>query len=128
VDELLALLGSSRSSLVSFWSPALAAVLTALGRSRDLEAVVENAAMPTRWLVGARAYAAAAFEEAADVYAEIGSLPDEAYARVRAAEALADAGRRAEADAQLQQALAFYRSVGAMAYIREAESLFAASA
>jgi tetratricopeptide (TPR) repeat protein len=114
--------------LVSFWSAALATVLTALGRSSDMAAVAENATVSIRWLDGARAYAAGAFEEAADVYAEIGSLPDEAYARLRAAEALVDAGRRAEADAQLQRALAFYRSVGATAYIREAESLFAASA
>jgi hypothetical protein len=38
------------------------------------------------------------------------------------------AGRRAEADTQLQQALGFYSSVGATRYIREAEALFAASA
>jgi hypothetical protein len=51
-----------------------------------------------------------------------------AIARARGTEALADAGRRVEADVQLQRALAFYRSVGATAYIWEAESLFAASA
>jgi class 3 adenylate cyclase/tetratricopeptide (TPR) repeat protein len=128
VDELLSLLGSSRSSLVSFYSAALATVLTALGRSSDMEAVAENATMTTRWLNAARAYAAGSFDEAAGLYAEIGSVPDEAFARLRAAEALIEAGRRLEADAQLQQALAFYRSVGATAYIREAESLFAASA
>jgi hypothetical protein len=48
--------------------------------------------------------------------------------RLRGAEALVQAGRRAEADAMLQQALAFYRSVGATRYLREAEALFAASA
>ena len=37
-------------------------------------------------------------------------------------------GRRAEADEQLQQALAFYRSVGATRYVRECEALLAASA
>jgi thioredoxin-like negative regulator of GroEL len=76
----------------------------------------------------AAAYGTGAFEEAAEIYADIGALPDEAHARLRAAEALVAAGRRAEADAQLQQALAFYRSVGATGYIREAEGLFAASA
>jgi hypothetical protein len=50
------------------------------------------------------------------------------YARLRGAEALVAAGRRADADEQLQRALAFYRSVGATAYIREAEALFAATA
>jgi tetratricopeptide (TPR) repeat protein len=128
VDELLALLRSSRSSFVSHWSTALAIVLRELGRPGDLEAVVDNATMPSPWLDAARAYAAGAFVEAADLYAGISTVPDEAFARLRAAEALVAAGRRPEADAQLQQALAFYRSVGATAYIREAESLFAASA
>ena len=52
----------------------------------------------------------------------------ESLARLRAAEGLAAAGRRAEADAQLQRALAFFRSVGATRYIREGEALLAASA
>ena len=66
--------------------------------------------------------------EAADILAEIGALSDEAFARLRAAEALVDTGQRADADAQLRQALAFYRSVGATAYVREGEGLLAASA
>ena len=37
-------------------------------------------------------------------------------------------GRRAEADIQLQKALASYRSVGATRYIREGEALLAATA
>jgi hypothetical protein len=49
-------------------------------------------------------------------------------ARVRAAEKLVKAGRRAEADAQLQQALAFWCAVGATTYIWESEALLAASA
>ena len=47
---------------------------------------------------------------------------------MRAAEALAESSRQAEADAQVQQALAVFRSVGAIAWINEAEALFAASA
>jgi hypothetical protein len=84
--------------------------------------------MMTPWLEAARAYADGGFEEAAEILGDIGAVPDEAHARVRAAEALVEAGRRSEADAQLQRALAFYRSVGATAYIREVESQFAASA
>ena len=59
---------------------------------------------------------------------EMGARPDEAFVRLRAAEALVEAGRRAEANVQVERALAFYRSVGATAYVREAEALFAASA
>ena len=52
----------------------------------------------------------------------MGARPDEAFARLRAAEAMAAAGRRPEADVQLERALAFYRSVGATVYVREAEA------
>jgi hypothetical protein len=128
VDELLALLPSRRSSFVSHWTIPLAVVLTALGRPTELETLVENATISTRWLDAARAYVAGAFVGAADVHAEIGAPSDEAFARLRAAEALVDAGRRADADVQLQRALTFYRSVGATAYIRDAEGLLAASA
>ena len=65
---------------------------------------------------------------AADVLAEIGAPPSEAFFRLRAAEALVAEGRRAEADEQLRPALAFYRGVGATRYVREGEALLAASA
>ena len=52
----------------------------------------------------------------------------EAYARLRAAENLVREGRRAEADAELERSLAFWRTAGATAYVREGEALLAASA
>jgi hypothetical protein len=55
----------------------------------------------------------------------MGSLPDEAYARLRAAETLAAAGRRDEGGEELERALEFYRRVGAVRYLREAEALLA---
>jgi hypothetical protein len=58
----------------------------------------------------------------------MGALPEEASARLRAAEALVQEGRRAQADAELNRALAFWRSVGATAYVREGEGLLAESA
>jgi hypothetical protein len=57
----------------------------------------------------------------------MGSLPDEAHARLWAAKVLVAAGRRAEADQQLAQALAFFRAVGADQYVREGEALLAAA-
>ena len=68
------------------------------------------------------------FVRAAEIWAEAGALPWEARARLRAAEELIQAGRRAEADEQLEQALAFYRSVGATFFIRQGEALLAMSA
>jgi class 3 adenylate cyclase len=43
-------------------------------------------------------------------------------------EVLISSGRRVEGDAQLQRAIAFYRSVGATYYVREGEALLAESA
>jgi tetratricopeptide (TPR) repeat protein len=80
------------------------------------------------WAEAARLVLGGDFMGAAEVYAAMGSLPDEADARLRAARSLVDAGSRAEADAQLQRALAFYRSVGATRYLRQGEALLAASA
>jgi class 3 adenylate cyclase/tetratricopeptide (TPR) repeat protein len=65
---------------------------------------------------------------AADFAAAEGSVTTEAQARLAAARALAEAGRRADADEQLAKALAFFRSVGATRYVREGEVLLAATA
>ena len=127
-DELLERVSKKRTSFVSLWAMPLAAVLVGLGRSHDFDRVVEGRTASTRWLEAARAYTNGEFEEAADILGDMGARPDEAFSRLRAAEALAGAGRRAEADIQLERALAFYRSVGATAYIREGEELVAASA
>jgi hypothetical protein len=75
------------------------------------------------WVAAARDYLAGNLERAADIYARIGSRPDEAYARLRAAGQLARDGDATRADAQRKKALEFYRSVGATRYIHEAEAL-----
>ena len=66
--------------------------------------------------------------KSAEVYRELGALPPEADARMRLAQALADRGKADEAGGELQRALAFWRSVEATAYVREAEELLAARA
>jgi class 3 adenylate cyclase len=110
------------------WSGQLAIVLHALRRGSELLELISRVTAPTPWQEAAAAIAAGSFQQAADRYAGIGSLPDEAYARLRAGEQLYNAGRRADGNAQLQQVLAFYRHVGATAYLREADALVAASA
>jgi tetratricopeptide (TPR) repeat protein len=110
------------------WSGLLAVVLQPLGRGAELVALAGTVARPTPWLQAATAIARGHFNRAADSYAAIGSLPDEAYAHLRAAEQQLSTGRAAEAKAQLQQALAFYRQVAATGYLRQADELAAASA
>ncbi|MBA2383375.1 MAG: hypothetical protein H0V68_01745 [Actinobacteria bacterium] len=82
----------------------------------------------TRWTQAATALLEGELEDAAQRLEELGDQPFGAAVRVRAAATLLAAGRRAEADLQLAEALAFYRSVGATRYVREAEALLAATA
>jgi tetratricopeptide (TPR) repeat protein len=128
-SHVLAILGE-RGALVTTpdWSGQLAVVLHALGRGTELLELAASVAAPTAWLRAATATAAGDFQQAADRYVQIGSLPDEAFARLRAAEQLLSAGRRADAKVQLQHALAFYRHVGAAGYLHEVDALLAASA
>jgi len=127
VDELLGLLALGKTGFISYWAIPFAVVLAALGRGGELEPAIEGRT-ETRWQTAVVAYAAGDLERSAELLDEIGAPVDAAYARLRAADALAAEGRRSEADTQLQQALAVFRSVGATAWINEAETLFAASA
>src|SRR5262249_37170525 len=60
---------------------------------------------------------------AAALFAAMGSPTFEAHHRLAAAENLLAAGRREEGEAELERALAFYRSVGATAYLERGETL-----
>jgi hypothetical protein len=66
--------------------------------------------------------------EAADLYAAIGSVPDQAYARLCAAETFVQGGRRIDANAQLAVALPVFARLRANGWQAEAKSLLAASA
>jgi hypothetical protein len=110
------------------WSGELAIVLHALGRGADLADLVAHITTSTPWLQAATAVAMGEFERAADLYVAIGSLPQEAFARLQAAEQLLADGRGTEANVQLRQALRFYRETRASAYLCQAEVLLAASA
>jgi tetratricopeptide (TPR) repeat protein len=124
VAELLA----SSENLPASWVIDLAVALRALDCGDDLTEWAARVTAGTPWLSAAVAFATGDFPRAADICAEIGSLPDEAVARLNAAEQLMAENRRAEGDAQLQRALAFYRSVKARAYVARGEALLAASA
>jgi class 3 adenylate cyclase/tetratricopeptide (TPR) repeat protein len=127
VDESFAAWRSTDWNLPAEWLADLAAALVALDKQDELREPAEQV-LRTPWLEAALALATGEFARAAEVYGAMGFRPDEAYARLRAAEAFVAEGRRAEADAELQASLGFWRSVGATAYIREGEALMAASA
>jgi class 3 adenylate cyclase/tetratricopeptide (TPR) repeat protein len=116
-DELVRLwLDEGRGlSLASFWLADLAFALAELDRAVELAGASARARTHTRWLDAAGAVAEGDWPRAAGVFAGIGSLPDEALARAKAAAALEAAGRSAEAGEQLRRATAFFADVGAAA-------------
>ena len=56
-------------------------VFTGLGREAELVEAIERASAQTPWHEGARRIASGDLAGAAETYAEIGSVPDEVYAR-----------------------------------------------
>jgi len=130
VDELLEL-WSERGAMMmrSSWGPDLAFGSAALDRGERFLECVSRTHASTPWIEAATAFVHGRFVEAADVFAKIGARPEEAYSRLQAADAAsASGGGGAEGDAQLERALAFWRSVGAKRYVAEGESLIAKSA
>ena len=112
----------------SEWTPDIAVVIALVGREAEFLGGAGRAQQPSPWRQAAVAYVSGDPSAAAEIYREIGAGPDEAFARLRAADILVREGRRAEADVELEAALTFWRSVGATAYVREGEALLAASA
>jgi len=100
-----------------------------LGRAEEvLTALREEALGATPWHEAARCIASGDLVGAASVFARMGTVPDEAYARLKAAEAFVEAGDRANADRQLSLALPVFAQLRATAWTAEGEALLAASA
>jgi class 3 adenylate cyclase/tetratricopeptide (TPR) repeat protein len=117
-DEADALLSEAiETGLNVYGLPDVAVGLVLLGRADDFAAIADRWPGPSAWLDAAGALTAGDYVRAADIYAEMGSLPDEADARLRSG-----------IEAEVLRALEFYRSVGATRYIRDGEALLAASA
>jgi tetratricopeptide (TPR) repeat protein len=124
VDDVLAVRDDEGRAAYYTWLIDLGWLLLDLGRADEFPPSWHEGV----WLDAGRAVAAGDFAGAANVLGASGLRVDEAYARLREAERLARAGEAAEAAAQRDLALAFYRGVGATAYIRRAELLLAATA
>jgi DNA-binding SARP family transcriptional activator/class 3 adenylate cyclase len=126
LDELLPHAIQYPHLIRSGW-PSVVLVAERVGRTTEIRAILDGLQNEIRWRIAAQDTLDGRHADAADHYAEIGTLPDEAYERLRAARTFAAAGRPAEADNQTRRSLAFFRSAGATRYIREAELLLAGS-
>jgi class 3 adenylate cyclase/tetratricopeptide (TPR) repeat protein len=112
--------GFYRSHPLALW------VAYVLGRADELVTWMrQKGVRPTRWLDAAEAFVAGDVVRVADIYGSLGHRPLEAFVRLRAARALAAEGRVTEAEAQLEQALSFFRSVDATRFVREGDALSA---
>ena len=99
-----------------------------LGRAGDLLATLDQVRVPSLWHMAARHVAEGDLAAAAETYAKIGTIPDEAYARLQAAAAFVAAGDRNAADRELALASPVFVQLGATAWRAEASSLLAESA
>jgi class 3 adenylate cyclase/tetratricopeptide (TPR) repeat protein len=124
-EELLERWAASGYTTPSFWVSDLGFALAAVGRGAAVVSAAGEAPARTRWLDAAEAVAAGEFERAAELYAQIGSRPDEALAHLRAAQQLRVAGGRQRVQDHLAAARAFHSAVGAQLHLREAERLSA---
>ena len=125
VEELMRRWRESPATPGSSWLAIAAAAAIDCRREADLVEAGATAHVQTKWLEAATTFATGDAAGAARLYAEIGSQPDEAYARMRAAAALLSAGHHAEGTGELGLAIGFFRRVRADAYLRAAESLLA---
>jgi len=107
----------------------LALAADQLGIKAELGQLVDAAPAENRWLPLFARLLDGEYVAAADECRERGLKTTEAYIRLRGGERLLYTDDRdpEEGKTQLEAALAFYRSVGATRYIREAKALLAAS-
>jgi hypothetical protein len=124
-DELVAAIGAGTPGTGS-WTAAIALALAWTDQSGRLAAVSLDG--PSRWAAAAGRVAAGRHGEAADGFADMGALPEEALARVLSARDLIKHGRGADADAELRRALEFWRGVGAAGHEATAEAMLAKTA
>jgi class 3 adenylate cyclase/tetratricopeptide (TPR) repeat protein len=120
------------SSIVSNWrqlslvktteTSDLAYCVEALGLESDFKAAASAQRTPSNWTQAAISLADQSSADAADLYAKVGSAPDEAYARLRAGRLLISEGHEDDGRSQLEESLAFWRSVNATANIRAVEA------
>jgi tetratricopeptide (TPR) repeat protein len=126
VEELFAYVDAGETFAYAphaHWVVALAALA---GQTRVLESLRPMA--PSPWKEAAIASAVGDYAAAAEIFDSRDVVESAAFMHLRAAERLIGTGERAEADVHLRKALAFYRSVGAMRYIQEAEAFLRESA
>jgi class 3 adenylate cyclase/tetratricopeptide (TPR) repeat protein len=127
LDELAAAIAAHESVGDPLpWHVGYVLVLCDLDRNAEAAEIVGRLT-PGTWRKACEAILVRDPARAADLLAATGDQPFQAELRARAAVDLAAEGQLAEAQAQLKRARAFWETVGATAYLREADELIAAA-
>jgi ATP/maltotriose-dependent transcriptional regulator MalT len=126
VDELQRLAGEQRLP-AGPWFFFLVAVLVGLDRRDEAADLIREIRHPTPWVEAAQALVEGRPSEAGDRLEAMGARAEAALVRLRAGQALLEDNRPSEAAEQLDRAVEFFRSVGATAYLEEAEPLLGAA-
>ena len=106
------------------WHIELMLGLEAIGRHADALKIAQR--LPDGlWRDATMATVERRYTDAADILASIGEQPLQADLRLRAATQLVSDGRLGEAHEQLERARAFWRTVGATAFLRDADEVLA---
>jgi class 3 adenylate cyclase/tetratricopeptide (TPR) repeat protein len=127
LDEVVTALDAAESvGDIQEFHVELVVELLEAGRRQAAESIVGR--MPEGpWRDACRSLVDREDARAADTLASMGTERIAADLRLRAARALAAGGRLSEAEAQLELARAFYRKVGATAFLAQAEAIVAAA-
>jgi tetratricopeptide (TPR) repeat protein len=128
VEEIVSRL-ENRQGVALFPAPAYAIDLWLRYADRQrVRSLLAGMQTDTPWVRAGRLLADGDLYGALEIYRRTESVHDVACVQRLIAQELVASGKRAEADAHLDEALAFYRSVGATREILIAEKLLAATA
>jgi hypothetical protein len=97
------------------------------GEEARVTTAVGESPVVVPWLEVVSAFIERDFDKAAAQLDSMAAISGAALARLWAGEWLVEQGRHAEAAAQLERALPFWRSVGGRRYLHRCESLLAAA-
>ncbi len=127
VEELLETWAETRAGYVELWVfDAWFAVWSSDNEAR-LQSQIDESPLSVPWLEVVSSLIQRDFGAAVATLELMGAFSAAAEARVWAGEWLVQQGRHAEANVQLERALAFWRLVGARRYLERSESLLAAA-
>jgi class 3 adenylate cyclase/tetratricopeptide (TPR) repeat protein len=117
----------TRSGYVESWIVDAWLAASIIDGEERLRAAIDALALDLPWFDAVTLLVRREIDEAAETLEELGALSSGAEARLWGGEWLLEQGRHAEASVQLERSRAFWRSVGARAYLNRSEALLAAA-